>query len=172
MSEISPPPVNPFFSREFGLVPVQNIYDVMQLRKMRNAVRGYMTHNTGKIGRLQQLRWFIYQYMPRNAAGEMVAFVYWRDFRPIGYGLIREQDNKFWVSGGLIAKARGQGYGKHLFTYLTRYVRAILKQPFVYLDVRNDNARARELYGEIGYQELESEEGITVMRYPEVKDVR
>jgi ribosomal protein S18 acetylase RimI-like enzyme len=71
----------------------------------------------------------------------------------IGYGLISyDSDLQPWVSGGLIPKQRGKGYGSQLFKFLSEG----WSMP-VYLEVLKSNIYAHKLYANLGFVEVSRE---------------
>ena len=143
----------------------------MKMRDIRNQVAPFMTHNNQEISIEQQLLWFATKYRPARRHKEMVAYLIKEEdlsevsqgiisYDYIGYGLIQTKDNRKWLTGGLIESARGKGYGQKLFEFL----RDEVGKP-VYLDVRNTNTHAYELYKKIGFKDIveESNDFLTVM---------
>lgn len=146
---------------------VETHSDAIQMAWVRNQVRQFMTHDTHFILPEEQERWFEGTYKPARERHEMVGFLMHDGALPVGYGLISQREGAFWVSGGLIPDARGQGHGERLFSFLTAYTVGLLDHPEVMLDVLETNKPARELYEKIGYVAIEpqEQEGIIVMKY-------
>ena len=93
---------------------VINPFQIMEMRLVRNEVRSFMTHNTGEISVWQQLWWYVRHYLPHFIFREAVAFLFRHPETKavMGYGLIsKKDDGVYWVSGGLKAEFRGQGFG-------------------------------------------------------------
>lgn len=143
---------------------MQDFVDAESMRVVRNKVRGFMTHNTNYIVRRQQMRWYHRTYRPARLNGQMYGFVLQQDSDPVGYGMIQQKDGVYWVGGGLTEEARGQGAGRKLFSFLTRYTHAMLDQPEVWLDVREDNP-AQHLYTSLGYTAVGHNDGLIVMKH-------
>jgi ribosomal protein S18 acetylase RimI-like enzyme len=120
-----------------------------------------MTNNTGYINRLSQIRWW------RKVRHDPTWMLYllWDGDAPVGYGIIRFKTGMHWITGGVVAKQRGNGLGRILFSELTNLV---TKTSAAYLEVLASNQRARNLYGSLGYLPIgEWREGIiTMSAYP------
>lgn len=156
-------------SLPISLNKLSNLEQAQQMRECRNAVRQYMTHNQAEILEADQVQWFQETYLPAAEAGELIGYVV-KDYEeePIGYGLISKRDGRWWVSGGLITEARGKGYGQQLFEQMTETIHSDLRSEEAWLDVLNENFRARELYKKIGYMAVSSDERLTVMVHKQI----
>jgi GNAT superfamily N-acetyltransferase len=141
--------------RTDGIIPVRYLIHALDMRRVRNAVRQYMTGNRHEIYAHEQCDWYVNTYKPRQAMGEMFGFVYYKQRRPIGYGLItwreeyRGERRKFWLSGGIVPEEQGHGYGRELFEFLAGF----LKSGEVWLDVFSSNEKAVKLYKALGFEE-------------------
>lgn len=149
---------------EFRIRSVDGLHDALTMAEIRNEVRGFMTHNTDEISREQQRDWYFNTYRPAVENRQMAGFIGLEEHEPIGYGLITERDDRYWVSGGLTAAARGKGFGEQLFRFLTYYVTGVGGKDS-YLDVRADNEPAINLYRKIGYEAIGHANGLIEMRY-------
>lgn len=145
------------------ITPVRTFAAAQQMRAIRNGVAPYMTQNRQQIGWLRQAWWFWRVYAPALKAGTMKAWLLWAGEFPVGYGLMRSHQGRWWVTGGLVPHARGQGYGRMLFTKLTQA--ATYKAGEAWLEVRMDNLRARRLYEWLGYQDVSTKGDIVTMRH-------
>lgn len=141
---------------------VTEMNQAQEMRVIRNEVASFMTHNIDLIDHRSQALWFSRSYRPARKKGLMKAYLVKEGENYIGYGLIQTKDNRKWLTGGLIESARGKGYGQKLFEFL----RDEVGKP-VYLDVRNTNTHAYELYKKIGFKDIveESDDFLTVMVY-------
>jgi ribosomal protein S18 acetylase RimI-like enzyme len=148
-----------------SMSPVEDIYSAETMRGIRNQVRQFMTHNTEEIDMDEQIKWFLGTYTPEHVARRFDAFVMNLGRTSIGYGIVRQQDERFWVTGAVLEDYRGYGYGQELFTWLTNHALFDLNADEVYLDVRADNRRAQTLYAKLGYRVIGSEGDAIVMRY-------
>jgi ribosomal protein S18 acetylase RimI-like enzyme len=130
------------------LSPALSLDDAEIMRQTRNTCREFMTRDTHEISYDEQRLWF--STLDRQT---ILPYVYWIEVEvkaPIGYGLVRLIDESWWISGGLIPRARGQGWGKRLFQGLADIV-TIGKQATCWLDVRASNYPARRTYESIGF---------------------
>ena len=118
------------------------------MRQVRNECRSYMTRDQSRIGPIRQLIWFFLRYLPRMLRGEFLAWVYLAGGQPVGYGIIRKQGGRYWVTGGVKEAERGLGYGQKIFEDLIRKNRGA----DTYLDVLGSNYRARALYAKLGFK--------------------
>jgi RimJ/RimL family protein N-acetyltransferase len=137
--------------------------EALEMSACRNQVRTFMTHNDAEILPEQQLEWYRDTYIPSHEAGELYGFVVRDGIDPIGYGLISLRDEKWWVSGGLIADARGKGAGHFLFEQMTLIAHEDLHADEVWLDVLRGNERAINLYRKLGYVAVEDTADLLVM---------
>lgn len=155
---------------------VSSLKSAMLMRKMRNECRQFMTRDASKIGWLRQLNWFYTTYRPKQAKGEMAAYIFlchWpkQDIfnQPVGYGIIRDSKTKPLISGGLLKKYRGKGLGKTLFKILTRIAsqgeRGEVGRRSVFLEVLETNQVAIDLYKKLGYVEKMRHDGVIDMQH-------
>jgi ribosomal protein S18 acetylase RimI-like enzyme len=125
-----------------------------------------MTHDTSKIGILQQILWFysIYRKWQKTSKAKAYLAYYLVGGQyevVVGYGLIRDLRSQPVLSGGLSGKYRGMGFGEQLFDFL-------LKQggkKTVVLDVLENNFPAMSLYKKLGFKETHRRKGIVYMKY-------
>lgn len=137
--------------------------DALEMSAMRNQVRTFMTHNQAEILPAEQLEWHRDVYIPSHNDDELHGFVVRDGIDPIGYGLISLRDQRWWVSGGLIADARGKGAGRFLFEQMTLIAHEDLGADEVWLDVLRGNERAQNLYRSLGYQAVQDTAEMLVM---------
>ena len=105
-----------------NLVHVTRLDQAETMRVIRNSCREFMTNDTHEILPTEQQAWF---ESIRNSE-TVLPFIYQpRRGAAMGYGLIRFERDKWWVSGGLLPAHRGQGIGKDLFFELADYVNAL-----------------------------------------------
>lgn len=155
--------------KPLNIYPVLNFNAAEEMREIRNEVAGFMTHNTAQISYREQFMWYQDVYRPKLAAGEMEAFLGKIGRVAVGYGIIQTIDHKKWVTGAIVAGARGHGWGEDLFAYLTKRVHETERE--AWLDVREDNTRAIALYQKLGYTAVEQTDGLIIMKH-EVPHVR
>lgn len=87
---------------------------------------------------------------------------------PVGYGLLKWDDNKYWMTIGLVKAYRGKGLSRLLINYITEMGHR--EGAEVWLDVLNENRKAYEGYLKAGYKiveydALKHDTLITVMRH-------
>lgn len=145
------------------ITDVTTLEQAESMRQVRNGVRLYMTHNNTVITYREQQDWFEQEYSPRREAGTMLGYLATVDQQPIGYGLIRQDEGKWLVTGGITAPMRGAGYGRQLFKHLTDSVRDQGADE-AWLDVLPGNERAIRLYYSLGYLVTENTANLIIMR--------
>lgn len=131
--------------------PAVSLLDFLKVRYIRNTCRCYMTRDQYHITVPHQILFFLRyhtsdtlhaMYIGENARGKAIA-----------YGLISYDSHlQPWVSGGIIPKYRGAGYGAQLFRFLSEG----WAMP-VQLEVLESNVRAHKLYTNLGFQETARE---------------
>jgi ribosomal protein S18 acetylase RimI-like enzyme len=70
---------------------------------------------------------------------------------PIGFGVVRLIDGKYWLTGGLLEKERAKGYGQILFQKLVE----VTPSNEVWLDVLTTNKVGQHVYQKLGFREVE-----------------
>lgn len=127
--------------------------DYEHLRVIRNACREFMTRDQSEISPEMQMRWR--ESLPSTSS----AYLFLDNAMPCGYGLIRNDDEDSWLSGGLLAPYRGRRLGTVLFALL---VSRAPKTPA--LEVLSSNARAIATYQKLGFFVEKSGGGVLTMR--------
>lgn len=133
--------------------------DLLMAALIRNECREFMTRDRYEITVQNQVEW----WNERTWDGEL--YLYYKDqykdigYYPIGYGLRRFLDGKWWVSGGLIVGWRERGLGKELFGHLT----GLQGSTPTWLEVLTSNTRARKLYEKLGYKLVEENQHMLTM---------
>lgn len=151
-------------SSRISLNEIKSPDDALEMSACRNQVRTFLTHNTDEILPHQQLMWYWDEYVPRRAARELIGYVVRDEERsPLGYGLISQREGRYWVSGGLVADARGKGAGEALFQGMTDTIHDELGEEAAWLDVARGNAPAINLYRKLGYRAVRDTADLIVM---------
>lgn len=136
--------------------PLAGPLDALRMRAVRNAVRANMTRDVRHIGVVRQLRWWWTRYRRWAREDAFRAWLVWQAGRCVGYGIVRAEGSRWWVTGGLLPEARGKGLGQALFRFLTIEAAArseALGDPTeAWLEVLADNAPAVRLYERLGYR--------------------
>lgn len=122
------------------------------LRQIRNSCREFMTRDNHEITEEEQVAWWAKIDHKTCIPLLLTVKTFLTTGGPllkscsIGYGLLRKEGERWWLSGGLLPQWRGQGWGTALFTLL------LLKAPRpVYLEVKLSNAKAVRLYAKLGF---------------------
>ncbi len=147
--------------RRDGMFPMHYLLHALDMKTVRNQVREFMTHSTDEISNQAQMRWYRNDYKPAHAKGEMFGFVYYKQKRPIGYGLVTWRHNKFWLSGGIIPEEQGNGYGRALFQFMVDWK----VSGDLWLDVWASNTKAIRLYKSLGFVVDNRSEELVVMKH-------
>jgi len=136
----------------------RSLRDAQAMRAIRNACREYMTNNTSEISSFEQFKWWLQVRWNKD----WKLYLLWHNGDPVGYGILRKKDCKWWVTGGLVEHSRGIGLGRDLFTLLTK---TAMESPSasVYLEVRLTNTKALNLYRSIGFRFIGTKNEETVI---------
>lgn len=140
------------------LKEISNLFDALIVRNIRNACRLFMTRDRSFIGLWRQLLWWR-EYSRQINKKKMRCYLVYFNKKAIGYGLVRINDNKVWISGGIFKEYRGKGYGKQLFQKLCNVVDP---EP-VYLEVLKNNTVAYNLYQRIGFKIIKERNTVITM---------
>ncbi len=149
----------------YDIVDMVTIWGALKMRRIRNEIRGYMTHDTSHIGIIRQLGWYCGTYMAWRKRGLIWGYLLRRDGKGVGYGLVRKDlfTPRWWITGGILAAYRGLGLGRSLFEFLTWQAMHLGGE--AWLDVRTTNTRAIKLYRDIGYSEVSTDGLVYVMKF-------
>jgi ribosomal protein S18 acetylase RimI-like enzyme len=131
------------------------------LRGIRNSCKDFMTRDCSYISEEQQKRWF------KNLAQTIDIFLLYKIEHgvivdPIGYGLIKQEQTEYLISGGLLPDARGKGYGGILFELLLQNIKPDLP---IKLEVLKSNNRAFVIYNKLGFVVTSDDGYIITMEY-------
>lgn len=149
---------------------VNNFWDALKLREIRNDCREFMTNDKSKISLFSQIRWYFSFYQIKLDKNKVIAFLFYdEDDVVIGYGLARWEGQKVWLSGGLKKGQRGRGYGTRLFKTLVE----LYKDREIWLEVLDYNTYARKIYKKLGFRTVpdKGRKNIIVMKRRKGKDV-
>ena len=124
----------------------ESIWDFLKVRQIRNECRSFLTNDISKISVLRQVKFWI--DLKRKKHIEVYYFEVDREV--IGYGLIKREDGKAWITGGIKAAYRGIGLGRELFQRLVYF--ALPSK--VYLEVMDWNKVGLNLYRSIGFRKV------------------
>ena len=134
-------------------VAVETRYHVEVLRYIRNSCASYMTRHCDIISIEQQQLWW--KTINRDT---WQIYLYWYGNMAVGFGVLRLEDGKYWVTGGLLENARGHGLGRELFTHLINFVK-----DDIWLEVLETNTIAHKLYMKLGFVETGRKDGVITM---------
>ena len=125
-------------------VKAQTIWYFLKVRIIRNECRHFLTNNTNHISVLKQVKFWV-----DVSNGNNIEVYYFEvDGNVIGYGLIRIDGKKRWITGGIRTAYRGLGFGRHLFQKLID----ISLPNEVWLEVMDWNTNALALYRSLKFK--------------------
>ncbi len=156
---------------DIEITPVSNILEMMEIRKIRNSLRAFLTNDTREISILRQLFFYArYLISPRD---HITIYSVKLFGEVIGYGLIN-QGPEGWrqtrlLTGCIHEKFQGMGIGERLFRFLIKQIDR--KKHRVCLDVLATNTNAVRLYGKLGFVKFNQREFISYYRLPYGKDL-
>lgn len=168
---------------------IRTFGQALELRKLRNQARTFMTRNRKEISILQQLRWW------RTSYGHGIWGYLLRTPEIVGYGLVKcevvgvagthqirsvsQRGGQFsvdtrpwchWVSGAVHPAFQRLGHGRRIFRFVTdvalEHAFACTGRREVWLEVFRSNTPARKLYESLGYEERarhDNDEGQVVL---------
>lgn len=129
--------------------------DAEVLRNIRNNCSKFMTRYTKQISKEEQSNWWL-----SLDKAKFRCFIMSVNSEDVGYGVILEEENKSWLTGGVADSFRNMRLGKVLFAFLMTMCKSE-----VWLEVREDNHRARRLYNSLGLSEVNRDTEIITMCY-------
>jgi len=135
-----------------AVVKIESAASVEALRKLRNQTSAGFSSFNGHISADDQKRWW--EEMRHRIRG----WTYWTyaesvPLAPIGFGLVREEDGRWWNSIGVSPDFQGRGFGS-LITHdvLVRF------GGVVFAAVRLDNAPALLMHHKFDWEEIDGPE--------------
>lgn len=135
---------------KYEISPIKNFMDALEVRKIRNECRHFMTNDTSEINLLQQLIWYFKVYKKENIKGNLKCYLFKDDSNNLGFGLVRKSLGKYWITGGLMFNQRGKGLGTILFKELIQKV----PSNEIWLEVLDTNIAANKIYHTLGFKKL------------------
>jgi GNAT superfamily N-acetyltransferase len=106
---------------------------------VRNECRDGLTHDTKEITLEQQQAWKSKCWPETSLAGLWYEpYLLYDEEWPIGYGLLKWDGAKYWMTAGLAKAYRGKGLSQLLITFITEMGYKNGKTP-VWLDAKDDN---------------------------------
>lgn len=137
--------------------------DVQILREIRNECRLYMTRSTDYISVEQQKDWYKSLDKEKYKLYLILEAHHGVAFTPIGFGIIREEDDCLLLTGGVIESCRGKGAGRFVFENLLNISKKQNKK--IKLEVLISNTVAHTLYCKLGFKETNRTDRIIMMEY-------
>lgn len=104
------------------------------LLDVRNACREGMTHTTEEITIEQQEEFWRKELVPGH---RYECYLLMDESRPVGYGLLKWDGERYWMTAGLTPKYRGQGLSRLIINFITEMGHREGRE--VWIDVWDDN---------------------------------
>lgn len=139
--------------------------DFLQVLAIRNTCCKFMTNHSKPISLEEQHAFF------RACLTNPKKYILYllKDKKvTIGYGFIKNEENRLLLTGAIVEEFRGQGYGKFLFQVLIEDCKKYKNIP-ICLEVRRSNKKAYGLYKSLGFQESNIEYRDSII-YMELKN--
>jgi ribosomal protein S18 acetylase RimI-like enzyme len=143
--------------------PVLTLEDAQIFRTIRNDCRLFMTRNTDYITEEQQVTW--YNNLDKS---KYKLFLFYEIYHgavvvPVGFGIIREEDDVLLLTGGVSSTDRGKGIGRFIFERLLDIAKTENKK--IKLEVLISNTIAHSLYCKLGFKETNRNDRVIMMEY-------
>lgn len=132
---------------------VQTWFQAKELLKVRNSCREGMTHNTAEITEAEQ--WKFWQDELLAPEPRYHAYLFSDGVWGFAYGLLKLDENKVWMTYGMVPEYRGRGWSRNLIQWITQV--GYILAPEVWIDVWDDNFALRSDIRE-GYEFVDSSE--------------
>lgn len=132
----------------YELLPATTYVHAENMRIIRNSCKEYMTNNNSHISSNEQEAWF--ESLNRE---KIMPFLFIANHISLGYGIIKLEDSKAILTGGILNGYRGKGFGRLLFQKLIHKSIELGKIPS--LDVLKTNTTAINLYKSLGFMIIE-----------------
>lgn len=117
--------------------------DVEALRQLRNGCRLFMTRDQRPITVEQQRAWWA------RRAPELRAYLFTVGSKPVGFGIIRQDVGRWWLTLGVDPGNRGRGIGTAIYRFLVEHS----PEP-PWIEVRSDNIASLRAAARAGFQVL------------------
>jgi len=124
--------------------PAETVWDALAMRRARNSCREFMTRDTSRKTVAGQLAWWWF-YRPES----LHPFVVEVGDGVVGYAILCRDDERAWLTAGLLPSVRGQGVGVDVFRWLTQRAQSMGLRPS--LEVLLSNEPARRVYRNLGF---------------------
>lgn len=125
---------------------------------IRNECRQWMTVDNTELDVSRQKAFF--EQLPRE---DLILFIARNDAEPVGYGLIKIEEKRGCLTGGLAEPHRGKGLGRELFRQILHS--ALRRDLHPWLEVLNTNGHAIGLYKSLGFVQAGKDGRVTLMHY-------
>src|SRR5262245_909034 len=99
------------------------------LMTVRNACREGMTHNTAEISVDEQRRFYEHELQSGHT---YEAYVFYDELEPMGYGLIKKDGKRAWMTYGIVPEYRGRKLSRIQIQMVTQM--GYLAAPEVWID--------------------------------------
>jgi GNAT superfamily N-acetyltransferase len=149
---------------------VESWWEAKALMNVRNQCREGMTHDITEITEERQWKFWCDELKDGKT---FEAYVLYDADEPIGYGLLKWDGERYWMTAGLTEAVRGKGLSRLIINFITEMGHREGRE--VWIDVYDDNLA---LFGDIrvGYQFVNSHEQpdgkiLHIMRHQRDRDL-
>ncbi len=110
---------NSVITNSVVLQPVETLTQALQVRRLRNACREYLTNCQDHIGFFQQLLWYFRTYRPALRDQTYRLFlIFDKHDLPVGYGALALKEDELKVTECVAPEYRGRGFGRMILNHL------------------------------------------------------
>lgn len=142
---------------------LSELRDILDIRKIRNECREYMTEDQSYISLWRQLKWFITQFLKYRENYPVLTVVREKKKRKaVAYILVTLRNNIPYLSMAVLKSHQNQGLGTHT---LKEVLSLPWTEPVLYLKVFKKNIPAIKVYKKCGFKTVRILKHILLMKY-------
>ena len=145
-------------------VEIKTEEDAQILRVLRNECKDFMTRSNKYITEDEQSLWFKNLDHNKYKLYLAISVFHGSIAVPVGFGILRLENDKVLLTGGLSEEYRGRGYGKAIFSFLIDESNRLFGKQ-IELEVLKTNTVAHGLYKKLGFVEIGANEKLITMEY-------
>lgn len=145
------------------ITKVKSAEHVELLRILRNECRHFMTRNNNMITQDEQKTWYDNLDHSKYKLFLVDCIYHGTIVITVGFGILRIEDDKVLLTGGIAENYRGRGLGKKLFSFLLDNAKYFDKK--IALEVLITNEVAFKLYKKLGFVEYDRNDKVIKMEY-------
>ena len=134
---------------------VTTLYQVLQIRNLRNTSYQFMTNHQKPISVIGQIIWYFRYYYSANRSGKYRVYLFYNtDNRLVGYGALCAKDNRLYLTECVSTVFRGQGYGKAILMKLVN-IGQNEKQNLL-AEIWADNGISSSMHEKLGFKLMQT----------------